>query len=246
LASLLDMNREERDEYVIQLYKENNSIREIARLVHMSFRDIGVIINKAKLQAERERGQLGEDDDIKTKSKITQAIKLFSEGKTTVEVVIALDLAADHVLAICGEYWELKHMYELGQIYDKAKDYLHSLLRLHKIVQDLGMGEHDIRNVFELAKYDELQNLQWKVEYLRNEVNMLENEKWKSTNQILKLNRMIDEFEGSLAKKRGEMAYMNQETGWCDNTDNLYPTYTEPPTSSYSIQLSYRDYWPWQ
>ena len=93
------------------------------------------------------------EDDMKTKSKITQAIKLLSEGKTTVEVVIALDLAADHVLAICREYWELKHMYELGQIYDKAKDYLHSLLRLYKIVQDLGMGEHDIRNVFELAKY---------------------------------------------------------------------------------------------
>ena len=49
MASLLDMNREEREEYVVQLYKENNSIREIARLVHMSFRDIGVIINKAKL-----------------------------------------------------------------------------------------------------------------------------------------------------------------------------------------------------
>ena len=45
----------------------------------MSLRDIGAITNKAKLQAERERGQLGEDDDIKTKSKITQAIKLFSE-----------------------------------------------------------------------------------------------------------------------------------------------------------------------
>ena len=50
------MNREEREEYVAQLYKENNSIREIARLVHMSFRDIGAIINKVKLQAERERG----------------------------------------------------------------------------------------------------------------------------------------------------------------------------------------------
>jgi hypothetical protein len=68
-------------------------------------------------------------------------------------------------------------------------------------------------------------------------------EKWKSTNQILKLNRMIDEFEGSLAQKRGETTYMNQETGWYDNTDNLYPTYTEPDTSSYSIQLSYSDYW---
>jgi hypothetical protein len=30
LASLLGMNREEREEYVVQLYKENNSIREIA------------------------------------------------------------------------------------------------------------------------------------------------------------------------------------------------------------------------
>jgi hypothetical protein len=67
------------------------------------------------------------------------------------------------------------------------------------------MEEHDIHNVFELAKHNELQNLQWKVEYLRNEVNMLEIEKWKSNNQILKLNRMIDEFEGSLAKKRGEI-----------------------------------------
>jgi len=41
---------------------------------------------------------------------------------------------------------------------------------------------------------------------------MLEMEKWESTNQILKLNRMIDEFEGSLAKRRGEMADMNHET----------------------------------
>jgi hypothetical protein len=56
--------------------------------------------------------------------------------------------------------------------------------------------------------------------------------------------RMIDEFEGSLAKKRGEMANMNQGSGWYDNNSNLYPTYTEPDTSSYSIQLSYSDYWP--
>jgi peptidoglycan hydrolase CwlO-like protein len=95
----------------------------------------------------------------------------------------------------------------------------------------------------ELAKYDELENLQWKVEYLRNEVNMLENEKWKSTNQILKLNRTIDELEGSLAQKRGGMAYMNQERGWYDNTSNPYSAYLEPYTNSYSIQLSYSDYW---
>jgi len=99
----------------------------------------------------------------------------------------------------------------------------------------MGLGEKEIMKVLELAKYDELENLQWKVEYLRNEVNMLENEKWKSTNHILKLNRMIDEFQSSLP----------QNGGWFNDTDNLYPTCTEHDTSSYSIQLSYNDYWSW-
>ncbi|MGC1933357.1 MAG: hypothetical protein WA667_30655 [Candidatus Nitrosopolaris sp.] len=35
------MNRAEKEEYVIRLYKENRSTREIAKLMHMSFRDIG-------------------------------------------------------------------------------------------------------------------------------------------------------------------------------------------------------------
>jgi hypothetical protein len=153
----------------------------------------------------------------------------------------------DRVRAMYREYWKLTGRYRLAQIYDEARYDLRGLLRLHKIVKDLGLNEQDIENVLDIAKHNELQNLQWKVEYLRNEVNMLEIEKWKSTNQILKLNRMIDEFEGSLGQKRGEMAYMNQETEWYDNTDNLYPIpYSEPDTSSYSIQLSYTDYWPWQ
>jgi hypothetical protein len=129
-----------------------------------------------------------------------------------------------------------------NSIRNNAKKYLPSLLRLHKIVKDLELGENDVIKVLELAKHNELERLQSKVEYLRNEVNMLENEKWKSTNHILKLNRMIDEFQSSLPQKREEMAYMNQESGWYDNTPNLYPTYPEPYTSSYSIQLSYSDY----
>ena len=88
------MNRAEKEQYVIQLYKENKSTREIARLMHMSFRDIGAIIKKVKLEPDGERGHL-EDHDIKSKSKITQAIKLFSELDSPVEYAIALDLPVD-------------------------------------------------------------------------------------------------------------------------------------------------------
>jgi hypothetical protein len=42
LTSPLDMNRVEKEEYVVQLYRENKSTREIAKLTHMSFRDIGL------------------------------------------------------------------------------------------------------------------------------------------------------------------------------------------------------------
>src|SRR5215467_1301269 len=243
MSWLLDMNREEREEHVILLYKEGRTFKDIAKEMHMSFRDIGAIINKAKLQAERERGYT--NDDIVTKSPESKAFKMFLEGKSPVEVAIALDEPGDRVRAMYREYWELRGRHELAQLYDEAKKYLPSLLRLHKIVKDLGMKENDVIKVLELAKHNELERLQWKVEYLRNEVIVLEMEKWKSTNQILKLNRMIDEFEGSLAKKRGEMAYMNQETEWYDNTSNLYPLpYSEPDTSSYSIRLSYSNYSP--
>ena len=36
-----------------QLYKENRSVRDIAKLMYMSFRDIGIIIHKVKTEAER-------------------------------------------------------------------------------------------------------------------------------------------------------------------------------------------------
>jgi hypothetical protein len=97
-------------------------------------------------------------------------------------------------------------MYELGQIYDEAEYGLHGLLRLHRIFKDLGMVKHDIHNVLELAKNDQLQYLQWKVEYLRNDVDMLEVQKTKCTNGILKLNRIMDEFQSG-----EEMTYIDQE-----------------------------------
>ncbi|MGA8082734.1 MAG: hypothetical protein WB988_12810 [Candidatus Nitrosopolaris sp.] len=217
------LNREEKEQYVVQLYKEGRSVREIAKQMHTSFRDIGDITNNVKLEVEREKGYITyvpeQEIDTEPKSKVSQAFKLFSEGKTPVEVVISLDLPADEVRAIYREFWELNGMYKLAQIYDEAKYDLHSLLRLYKIVKDLGMEEHEIINVLQLANSHHLELLQWKVEYLRNDIERLEVEKTKCNNHILNLNRIIDEFQGtlsmyesSLAQKRGEMTYMNQES----------------------------------
>ncbi|MGB6531904.1 MAG: hypothetical protein WBF33_27680 [Candidatus Nitrosopolaris sp.] len=233
MSWLLDMTREEREQYVIRLYNEGRTFKDIAKEIHMSFRDIGAIIKKAKLEVEHERGYTTVEEP---KSPESKAFKMFSEGKSPIEVAIALDEPGDRVRYMYREYWELTGRYRLAQIYDEARYDLPSLLRLHKIVQGIGMNEQDIKNVLDIAKHNELQNLQWKVEYLRNEIAMLELEKTKASNHILKLNRTIDQLQGNLPKG-----------GWYDNTGNSYPIpYSEPYTSSYSIRLSYTDYWPWQ
>jgi uncharacterized coiled-coil protein SlyX len=238
------MNRTEKEQYVIQLYKENKSTREIAKLTHMSFRDIGIITKKAKLGAEGERGPLQEDDDIKSKSKTTQAIKLFSELKTPVEVAIALDLPVDQVRAIYRDYWELEGMHGLVMIYEEAKYDIYDLLRLHRIVKVLGLEKRDIISAFELVKHNQLETMQRKAGYLRFEINTLEWERARSANQLFKLNRMIDESEETLRQKRGEMAYLNRQSKKLQeriidyNTHNLQPiTQSEPHSNSNSTQI---------
>ncbi len=219
MAWLLDLSREEKEEYVIRLYKENKSIRQIAKLMHMSFRDIGQILSKFKKEAERERGHTDDEEiDTERKSKQSQAFKLFSEGKTPVDVVIALDMQAQEVHAIYREYWELKGMYKLHVLYEEAKDTLPSVLKLHRVVEEQGMGEQEIINVLKLANNNELPYLQDKVEYLRNEINNLELEKAECTNHVLTMTKKIDDlretvnvYESSLNQKREETAFLNQE-----------------------------------
>ncbi|MGA8085012.1 MAG: hypothetical protein WB988_24425 [Candidatus Nitrosopolaris sp.] len=112
---------------------------------------------------------------------------MLSEGKTPVEVVIALDLPAYHVQAIYREFWELNNMHELAEVYEEIRPYLSSILRLHKILNDLGMGEQEIINVLELANNHQLKHLQWKAEYLRNDIDpllMFKRYSLKSRNQI--------------------------------------------------------------
>jgi chromosome segregation ATPase len=143
-------------------------------------------------------------------------------------------------------------MYKLAEAYDQIKDYLLYFLRLHKILNDRGMEEQEIINVLELANDHQLQHLQWKVEYLRNDIEMLEAQKTKSTNYLLNLNRRLDEFQGTLSRYESSLpqAYMNQGLIRYDNTNNLYPIpYSEPGSSSYSIRLNYTpmtDEWLWQ
>jgi hypothetical protein len=170
---------------------------------------------------QRENGQLEELDNIKSKSKTTQAIKMFSEGKSPTDVVIE-DLSPEEVRMIYRQYLETKNMYDFLQVYCQIKNSRYSIssfLRLHKIIEDLGMGEQQLINVLNLANHNQLELLQSKVEYLLNDVNMLTAEKTKCTNHLAILNDRRDQYmreeymyESYLAQLREEISYLENQS----------------------------------
>jgi DNA-binding CsgD family transcriptional regulator len=204
LSSLLDLTREEREECVVGLYKDGKTTREIAKLMRMSLRDIGAILKKLKLQAERERGGYMNDDevDMESKSKEAQAFKLLSEGKSPLDISIKLDIDASRVRAILRDYYELEGMHDLAEIYnDLGDNTLFQIIMISQICRAKRMSAQDIRKALELAKLGELERLQLKVEYLYHDANRLEQ-------KISILNRKKYELQAFLEQdlKKAEMA----------------------------------------
>jgi hypothetical protein len=74
MSAYTPLNQHQKKALVIQLYQEGKTRRQIAEVVHMSFKDIANVI----------KNHTGEDSDSvdkPQKSKAARAFKLFLKGK---------------------------------------------------------------------------------------------------------------------------------------------------------------------
>jgi hypothetical protein len=116
------LTRQERERLVIELYyNQDKTYREISKEARISPRDIGVILNKI-MEGKIEGGEgIKQQDDTEEKqhsSLSTQAYKLFSEGKTPLEVSIALNLRESEATEYYKAYWKLKQLHSLNMVYE--------------------------------------------------------------------------------------------------------------------------------
>ena len=109
------LTRQEREQNVLDLYNQGKTIREIAKELRMSFRDIGAVLKKEGKEKERQKRQLennatatDNDNNQSGLSLSAQAYELFSQGRTPVEVAIKLDQNEKQVTKYYKEYWKLK------------------------------------------------------------------------------------------------------------------------------------------
>ncbi len=89
------LTRRERERLVLDLYNQGKTIREIAKEVRMSFRDIGVILNKA-LEEKKSEGSKEEQDNIESSIFIDLLGALFVAA-IVFAIITVLWIIADYI-----------------------------------------------------------------------------------------------------------------------------------------------------
>jgi transposase len=221
------LTRQERERLVRMLYSQGKNIREIAKEARMSFRDIGVILNKVMEQENEGLKEVIKQQDnnnidaAKEKEKelspSTQAYKLFSEDKTPLEVSIALNLRESEATKFYKEYWNLKQLHTLNMVYEEVKDDIEPFLRLFKVAKAKGMGIQQVIDILKIANND-LPAIEERFKSLRNDVSMLQSQKHTCERNLYQLNNQIATTSGilnsiriSCERKRKEIENLRNE-----------------------------------
>ena len=173
------LTRQDREQFVIDLYNQGKNIRDIAKEVRMSFRDIGAVLKKEeekerqKKQLENNTTNIDSNNNQRDMSLSVQAYELFSQGKTPIDVAIELNLSEKQVTKFYREYWKLKGLYKLNLIHDEIKDDVVHFAKLYRLSKAVGKSAEDVVNLLNIANND-LPALEDKYKKLQRNVNDLE------------------------------------------------------------------------
>jgi hypothetical protein len=167
------LSRQEKERLVVDLYNQGKTIRDIAKDLRMSFRDIGAILKKS---GEREEE---ENEEKQLLSPSTKAYQLFSKSKTPLQVAVALDLTESETAKYYEEFLNLKQMNELRMVYNEiGSDILH-FLKLYRLSKVVHMNPEHVVKLLQIAN-EYLPVLEMKYKRLTKEIDSLEFEKQKS------------------------------------------------------------------
>jgi transposase len=171
------LNKFEKEKRVIELHLEGKTIRDIAKEVHMSFKDIGRIIKTYEKQqaALKEKSKNDSSHTNKKISKNSQAFKLFREGKKLTDVAIELEIPARKAVKLWSQFLRLERMYESYEFY---KDYQYDIPRLLTINNFIKNNHVNINNIADILKeVKSTSGLQLHISILKHEIETLKQTK---------------------------------------------------------------------
>ena len=182
------LNKFEKEKKVIELHnKEGKTLKEIAAIVHMSFRDIYKIIKayerKKRLETKREKNN--QSNKIKKPSLSNRAFKLFSDGKKPTEVVIELVIPPEKVEKLWSQFLIAERMEECYDFFQQCQYDIPTMLSINNFIKRNNMSGKDIVSVLRTANY--VNNLNQTYSNLKAEIEGL-----KQTKNNYSLNKNIN------------------------------------------------------
>jgi len=168
------LTRKEKQKMVIQLANEGKTIREIAKIVHISLKDICKIINKEMgdddylSQQEKDKELENEKQKKwKTLSPYAKAFQMFKDKKPLADVTIELDIKTTAVLDFYNDYLKLTRMDILVKIYKElGQDFPLFIHLFNRINKEGLLNKQDITDL--VKNYFVLKELVSKIEIYSN------------------------------------------------------------------------------
>jgi transposase len=202
------LTREEKERRVIELTEQGKSVREIAKAVQMSFATIGYL----RRRHSGETGSKGTKEGAEAPpSKETQVFRLFEQGKTPIEVTIQLDLKPAEVGILYTEYWKLKGLHDLNQLYEERKNDLAEFHAAYKIMKDEGVSP---RQLVEAANnLEQLISLEARLNKINHDIQSKENQKQVQMdelsllrNDLTLVTQELESYTPIISANKGEIA----------------------------------------
>jgi transposase len=171
------LNKFEKEKRVIELHNQGKTIRDIAKEVHMSFRDISNLIKayEKKQAALKEKLESNSSNIQKKSSKSSQAFKLFRDGKELTDVTIELELPAEKAKKLWSQFLRLERMYEAYEFYQDFQYEIPRLLIINNFIKNNHVNINNIADVLRHTK--DILGLQLHISILQYEIEQLKETK---------------------------------------------------------------------
>src|SRR5215217_1517879 len=141
----MPVNEEEKRRIIDLYFNQDKTIREVCKIMGKSSHDITPVTKEHRIRLAQNYAIANEKQNDDAHSIQDRAIpnvkayKLFSEGKSPLEVTAELNLPGPQVQQFYVEYWNLRRMYKLVTIYQEIQNSMGYFLKLFRLGKEKGL-----------------------------------------------------------------------------------------------------------
>ena len=184
----IPLNKFEKEKKVIRLHIQGKTIREIAPIVRMSFRDISKIRKECdkKIKLQQNKKDNTKSTPTKKPSLSTQAFVLYQQGKKIDEVKVLLDIPFKKAIQYWEQYLESIRMEDCYDFYKEHSNDILTFLSIDIFMKRNNVSAKNIVTVLRTTKniinlnqmYSNIRNEVEKIRQVKNNLHYFQNKQY--------------------------------------------------------------------